>query len=188
MIRIIYTSIIAASLLSINAYSIEISNRLNLTAGIPEFIDIKYGVNISKTTIFIRPGIGWFFAYKLANQEGWEISPELSVLYNLLNHDNIAIGPEVGISYVYHNGYFNTLGSSNYWEESKFEILFGNIRAKVLWKLSRQKYNLFGTIGCSIAKEIYTRHIIVNNKSIFRNEFGRTGCFPLISIGIENQL
>ena len=165
----------------------NISNGINFTMGIPELFDIKYGLKVSRASFYIRPGIGWYFFYKENNENDWEIFPEVSISYRLLKKGNLEIGPEIGFSYIYHDGYYNSVSSSSYSEKYKIDMMFENIKAKLIWNFDTYGLITAGNIGFSITEKIYQGQIIENKSKKHKTEIGSIGIFPLISLEIGRQ-
>jgi hypothetical protein len=162
----------------------NISNSINFTVGIPELMDIKYGLEVKRVSFYIRPGIGWYFFYMVRNDNSWEIFPEVSISYCLLEIGDVKIGPEIGLAYLYHDGYYNYSGSSNYFEKSKTDNMFENIKAKLMWNPNKSGFVIGGTIGFSIIEDIYQGEIIENNAKKHKTAIDGIGVFPLLTLEI----
>jgi hypothetical protein len=159
----------------------DISNSINFTIGIPEIFDIKYGLQVSRVSLYIRPGIGWYFLYMINNENGWEIFPEVSIAYHLLKKANLEIGPEIGFAYIYHNGYYNSIGSSNYSAEGKSDMMFENIKAKLIWNSNKSRVVVSGNIGFSVLEDVNQSQIVENKLKRHKTEITSRGIFPLLS-------
>jgi hypothetical protein len=162
----------------------EISNSINFTIGIPEIFDIKYGLQVSRVSLYIRPGFGWYFLYKINNEHGWEIFPEVSISYRLLQITNLEIGPEIGLAYIYHHGYYNFIGSSNYSAESKADMMFENIKAKLTWNSKKSKTVISGNVGFSIIEDINQSQIVENRLKRHETKIANRGIFPLLGFEV----
>lgn len=158
----------------------DISNSINFTIGIPEIFDIKYGLQVSRVSMYIRPGIGWYFLYMINNKNGWEIFPEVSISYSLLQKTNLKIGPEIGFAYIYHYGYDNFLGSSNYYAEYKADMMFENIAAKLTCNFNTRSV-IAGNVGFSILEDVNQGNIVQNKVKRHTTDITGRGLFPLLS-------
>jgi hypothetical protein len=162
----------------------NISSSINFTAGIPELVDIKYGLEVKRVSFYIRPGIGWYFFYMVKNDNSWEIFPEVSISYCLLEKGDVKIGPEIGFAYLYHDGYYNYLGASDYIEKSKTDNMFQNIKATLRWNPNKSGFVIGGTIGLSIIEDIDKCEIIANNAKKHKTAIDIVGVFPLLTLEI----
>jgi hypothetical protein len=161
--------------------SIDISNSINFTLGVPEIVDVKYGLQVSRVSLYIRPGVGWFFLYMINNEKSWKIFPEVSVAYRFFQKNNIEAGPEIGFAYIYHNGYYNHVGSSNYSAESKADMMFENIKAKFIWNSKKSRSVIAGNAGFSIIQNVNQSNIVENNVKRHTTDITGRGLFPILS-------
>jgi hypothetical protein len=117
----------------------------------------------------------------LNNQKGWEIYPEISIAYRLFKKNNLELGPEIGFAYIYHYGYYNFVGSSHYYAESKADMMFENIKAKFIWNSKKSKSVIAGNVGFSIIQNVNQSNIVRNNVKSHETKVSGGGLFPLLS-------
>lgn len=164
------------------AFPKDMQHSLSITMGVPMLLDITYGFTFSRTSLYLRPGIGWFLFYKINNEGGWELFPEVSLYYALYHNGNLEVGPDIGLAYIHHHGYDNSLASSNYSAKSKADMLFENIRARAIWHGSKTNYLLAGNIGVSLIEYINQHQIIEHNVTRHETDIRRARLFPLLSV------